>query len=648
MSPEKPININIESDAPLLQEFIPEVMEHLENIERGSLVLESAPDDASTLNMIFRAFHTVKGGAGFLNLVAIGELAHQLESMLDMIRQHKLRIDTNIIDLILKGADTLKNFFTEIDAQVKGLQPVGPITFPTEPLKERVREAISGQSAPAAPPPAAAAPPAQPEPSAPQEPAKAKKAKKPKATKAPEETNTTPATVAPAEPAAPTAPPPSEPAAAPAPTSSEAAQAEPAAPAPAPAAPAAPTDSGEGGQRMDKAQLARAAAAEQSFVKVGTQKLDMLVDLVGELVITQSLIAQSPHLDSDAKQALARNFSHLHRVTKELQRSTMSMRMVPIRATFQKMNRIVRDVAAKQNKRVQLVLEGEGTELDRNIIEEIGDPLVHMIRNAVDHGLESPEEREAIGKPAEGRIVLRAFHQGGSIIIQIQDDGKGLNQERLFAKAVEKGLISSQAHLTEKEIFDLIFLPGFSTASTITDISGRGVGMDVVRQNIEKLRGKIEIESEVGKGSTFTIFMPLTLAIIDGLIVSVGPERYILPTLSVRESLRATSDMLSTVYGRGELLNVRGHFIPLLRLHDLFDVEPEFRRIEDGVLVVVEFGRMTRCILADRLLGKQEIVIKSLGETFQDNRLVAGGAILGNGRVGLILNVANLVQPTAC
>ena len=398
---------------------------------------------------------------------------------------------------------------------------------------------------------------------------------------------------------------------------------------------------------MDKAQLAR-AAAEQSFVKVGTQKLDMLVDLVGELVITQSLIAQSPHLDANAKQALARSFSHLHRVTKELQRSTMSMRMVPIRATFQKMNRIVRDVAAKQNKRVQLILEGEGTELDRNIIEEIGDPLVHMIRNAVDHGLESPEEREAKGKPAEGRIVLRAFHQGGSIIIQIQDDGKGLNQERLFAKAVEKGLISSQAHLTEKEIFDLIFLPGFSTASTITDISGRGVGMDVVRQNIEKLRGKIEIESQPGKGSTFTIFMPLTLAIIDGLIVSVGPERYILPTLSVRESLRATSDMLSTVYGRGELVNVRGHFIPLLRLHELFDVEPEFRRIEDGVLVVVEFGRMTRCILADRLLGKQEIVIKSLGETFQDNRLVAGGAILGNGRVGLILNVANLVQPVSC
>jgi two-component system chemotaxis sensor kinase CheA len=210
---------------------------------------------------------------------------------------------------------------------------------------------------------------------------------------------------------------------------------------------------------MDKAQMARAAAAEQSFVKVGTQKLDMLVDLVGELVITQSLIAQSPHLDADAKQALARNFSHLHRVTKELQRSTMSMRMVPIRATFQKMNRIVRDVAAKQNKRVQLVLEGEGTELDRNIIEEIGDPLVHMIRNAVDHGLESPEEREAIGKPAEGRIVLRAFHQGGSIIIQIQDDGKGLNQERLFAKAVEKGLISSRISRRKRSLTSS-FCPG--------------------------------------------------------------------------------------------------------------------------------------------------------------------------------------------
>ena len=267
-----------------------------------------------------------------------------------------------------------------------------------------------------------------------------------------------------------------------------------------------------------------------------------------------------------------------------------------------------------------------------------------MIRNSVDHGIEQAEARTARGKPAEGTVELSAFHQGGSIVIQIRDDGNGLNKERILAKAIENGLVNPDAALSDSEIFGLIFAAGFSTAEAITDISGRGVGMDVVRRNIENLRGKIVIDSAPGQGTTFTILLPLTLAIIDGLIVGVGPERYIIPTLSVRESFRPTPEMLSTVYGRGELVNVRGRLTPLLRLHHHFNIESRVSDPTQGILVVVESGPDRRCVMVDELLGKQEVVIKSLGDQFKANGALAGGAILGDGRVGLILNVDALVK----
>ena len=381
------------------------------------------------------------------------------------------------------------------------------------------------------------------------------------------------------------------------------------------------------------------------MVKVDTLKLDSLVDLVGEMVIAQSLIAQDKDLASLQSQKLARNLAQLGRITNDLQRTAMSMRMVPIRATFQKMTRLVRDTVARIGKQAELVLEGEDTELDRTIVEEISDPLIHMVRNSVDHGIEMPDVRVANGKPASGTVVLRAFHRSGSIVIEIRDDGAGLNKERLVAKAIEKGIIKPGEQLSEKEIFNLIFAPGFSTAAVVTDISGRGVGMDVVRKNIDKLRGKIDITSTLGHGSVFTISLPLTLAIIDGLVVSVGGERYILPTLSVRESFRPTADMLSTVHERGEMVNVRGRLSPLLRLYEHFDVIPESKNpTESIIVVVVESDGADRCVQVDQLLGKQEVVIKNLGETFKRNPSLAGGAILGDGRVGLILDVNSLVQ----
>jgi two-component system chemotaxis sensor kinase CheA len=324
----------------------------------------------------------------------------------------------------------------------------------------------------------------------------------------------------------------------------------------------------------------------------------------------------------------------------------MSLRMVAIKGTFQKMNRLVRDLTANIGKDVELVIRGEETEMDRTMVEELADPLMHMIRNSVDHGIESSATRLAAGKNAKGTIRLSAFHQGGSMVIEISDDGAGLNKARILAKAIERGIVSAGAELEDRQIHDLIFAPGFSTAEKITDISGRGVGMDVVRQNIAKLRGKIEIESTLGEGTTFRIFLPLTLAIIDGLIARVGEQRYIFPTLSVCESFRPTPEMISTIYGKGEVVKVRGKLRPMLRLYEYFKIAPRTTNPTEALVIVVESANQQRCILVDELIGKQEVVIKSLDERFKQNKALAGAAILGDGKVGLILDPRALVNAT--
>lgn len=381
-------------------------------------------------------------------------------------------------------------------------------------------------------------------------------------------------------------------------------------------------------------------------VKVDTAKLDVLIDMVGEMIIAQSLVAQDPEIKSLASSRVTRSLAQLGRTTKDLQRTAMSLRMVPIGGVFRKMIRLVRDLSQRSGKQIDLVLLGEETELDRNIVEEIHDPLLHMIRNSVDHGIEKAELREASGKSATGTITLAAFHKGGNVVIQIKDDGAGLNREKILNKAAALGLVGNETSaLSDKEIFNFIFAPGFSTAQEITDISGRGVGMDVVRKNIEQLRGKIEIQSTPGQGATFSIFLPLTLAIIDGLIIRVGQNRYILPALSVRESFRPAAEMLSTVHGKGELVDVRGRLIPLLRLNDFLDVKADQVDPTRAVVVVIESDGAERCVLVDEVLGKQEVVIKSLGDTFQTNPLLAGAAILGDGRIGLILDAHALVHP---
>jgi len=366
--------------------------------------------------------------------------------------------------------------------------------------------------------------------------------------------------------------------------------------------------------------------------------------LVGELVIAQSMVVQNPDVQNINSLELVRSVRQLSRVTKELQRNATSLRMVPIRGLFKKMARLVRDLAIDTKKQVQLVLDGEETELDRNIVDKMADPLIHMIRNAIDHGLESPAERVAAGKSALGTIRLSASHARGGIVIRIDDDGRGLNGERILRKAIEKGLIHSELGLSESEVYSLIFLPGFSTAEKVTDLSGRGVGMDVVRGSIESLRGKVETQSALGVGTTFKILLPLTLAIIDGLLVGVGKERYIIPTLSVRESFRPHAGMVTSVQGRGEMVAVRGRQTPVLRLGAYIGTTAQSTRPEDGILIVVESGDQSRALLVDELIGKQEVVIKSLGHAFEQQNIVAGGAVLGDGWIGLILDVDTLVR----
>jgi two-component system chemotaxis sensor kinase CheA len=318
------------------------------------------------------------------------------------------------------------------------------------------------------------------------------------------------------------------------------------------------------------------------------------------------------------------------------------MRMIPIGQLFQKTSRQVRDLSRKAGKQVDLELSGEETELDRNIVEDLADPLMHMVRNAVDHGIEPPAQREKAGKSATAHVTLRAGHQAGQIIIEVSDDGRGLDRDKILKKAREQGLVSADAALPDGEIFNLIFQPGFSTAEKVTDVSGRGVGMDVVRRQIQKLRGRIDILSKRGEGTTFILKLPLTLAIIDGLVVGVGNQRYVVPIFAIREMLKPAEDAISTIRGREEMAMVRGALLPVVRLYQRFHVQPRFENPWESLLIVSESGGRQFCLMVDELIGKQEVVIKSLGEGLRNIAGVAGGAILGDGRVGLILDLEGL------
>ena len=602
--PEEKLKI-AEGDAPLVMDFISESSEHLESAEADLLHIEECPDDPETINSIFRAFHTIKGVAGFLNLKQIGSLAHVAENLLDEARKEKIILGGSSVDTIFESIDVMKQMFSALQQAVENDQHVQPYQK-LQPLIDRIKQCTSGKS-----PPIKLGEVIVQEGTA--SAAEVRNALHEQRTGSPDKkigdilVDKKVVTE----------------------------------------------------QQVDKAiqnqKLPPAARANENkkivnetTVKVTTGRLDSLINMVGELVIAQSMVSQGLDEHIRADQRLARNVRHLDKITRELQELSMSMRMVPVQGVFQKMARLVRDLSRKAGKDIEFVMTGAETELDRNVVEAIADPLVHMVRNSVDHGVETPEERSGKGKPPQGRVELKAFHQGGNIVIEICDDGKGLNREKILEKAIAGNIVKEGQELSDSEIYRLVFHAGLSTAEKITDVSGRGVGMDVVRKNIESLRGRIDIESTIDKGSTFSIRLPLTLAVIDGQVVNVGKETYVIPSVSIEHSIRPQPEQLKTVQGaRGEMVMIRGKLLPLVKLYRLFGIESELIDPCEAIIVVVTDGDNRCCVQVDSLLGQQQVVIKSLGDYLGSIKGVSGAAIMGDGNVSLIVDVPGLISLAA-
>ena len=563
-----------EDDVPLVLDFVAEANEHIEAAEAGLLELESKPGDSEVLNQIFRAFHTIKGMAGFLNLAEIGSLAHSAENLLDGARKGELVIAGDRGDVVFESIDMLKKMIAglkeSVDAggAVAAQQGLGD-------LLTKLKAAVESKS------PGALL-------SSPQGREKDKELDEILLNE---------------------------------PGSNVQATAE----------------------IREISTKTRLSSGDEK-IKVSTSRLDNLINMAGELVIAQLMVTEEVNSNLTVEHELARKVAHQSKIVRELQELSMSMRMVPIHGVFQKMARLVRDLSRKTQKDVTFATVGEETELDRSIVDKIADPLVHMVRNSVDHGIESKAERLAAGKNPVGRVELRAFHQAGNIVIEIEDDGKGLDKDKILKKAIDNGIVEAGQELSEDEIFKLVFHAGLSTAQKVTSVSGRGVGMDVVKKNIEALRGKIDISSTPGSGTVFTIRLPLTLAIIDGQIVRVGRNRYIIPINSIVRSLRPGAEQLSSVQGRGEMVTVRGKLLPLVRLHKLFNTVPRTEDPTEALLVVVEEDNNRCCLLVDELLDQRQVVIKSLGEALGKAQGVSGGAIMGDGRVSLILDIPGLME----
>lgn len=683
------------------ESFFTESAEHVETIETGLLDLEQRPQDLDLLNRIFRAAHSIKGNAGMFDFTVIGGLTHQMENVLDLLRNEKMPVTPHVIDVLLRGLDGLKGLLeatrageTTDDQMTRTLEQelqacqqgpdgligdgqeagTGNTQAPTPaednwrlinitwapfpelfqrgldpalifhelkdlgmmktlevrtdqmPLLEEmdpercylrwyieletdasmatldgvfdfVRDGSELEIQDCSPP--------KPEPYkrvgeilleegvvTPEQVYESLSKQKPLGQILVDENKVTPNQL---------------------------------------------------NQALEKQQKLK--KAESASIRVDTDKIDKLINLVGELVITQSMITDLGEKFTMVQlPVLQERITQLERNTRELQERVMSIRMMPIGTAFHRFPRLVRDLAAKSQKHIQLVMSGEDTELDKTLIEGIGDPLTHLVRNSADHGLETPEERVQQGKPTLGTIRLHAYHDGGNICISVEDDGRGLNREKIIAKAIERGLIADGTQMSDEEVYQLIFRPGFSTAESITDVSGRGVGMDVVKRNIEGLGGMVSIQSTPGEGSRLTLKLPLTLAIIDGMTVRVGQEHYIIPLITVTESIRPKEQDLQRIVGKGEVVNIRGEWIPMVRLYDVFQLTPDFRDPAQALLVILEAEGRRVAILVDELTGQQQVVIKSLEQNYRKVEGVSGATILGDGQVALILDVPGLAK----
>ena len=593
-----PVLLQDNHDAEMVPEFLTEARELIEQSEQALLQLEETPDDPEAISVVFRCFHTIKGGAAFLGLEAAERFAHAAENILGKMRDGEIRCEGAYAQLCLHSVDCLSSVVEAIAVAASGGDAAIPETY--APLMRDLDRANRGvlPDSMVASTDADSNEPATPE----------------AATDLP--------SPGPESPSAPES-------ASSAPSKSE------------------PSRQPEGANAKSRTPSSKSMGSMSSdgTLRVRTERLDRLIDMVGELVIANAMVAEDEAITAGAYTDLRTKVAHLVKLTRELHDLSMSMRMVPLRATFRKMTRVVRDVAQKRGRKVRLVTAGEETEIDRNMVDVIGDPLVHMVRNAVDHGVESPEERRAAGKDPDGSISLSAYHASGNIVIELSDDGAGIDRDAVVKKATARGLIDSDAGMSDSEVFALIFEAGFSTAEKVTEVSGRGVGMDVVRRNIEALRGRIDIESTLGVGTRFTIRLPLTLAVSDGMLLLAGSERYIVPIHHVVESFCPDGSMLHTFAERGEMVRLRDKLLPLIRLGSIFGVPGIAARPEDGLLVVLRGADGHFALLVDELLGQQQVVVKTLEQGLGLVPGVAGAAILGDGQVGLIIEpeeIANL------
>lgn len=605
-------------DEEFIREFLTEAAEHLDNVDQAVLTLEQDPEDKDAINVIFRAYHTIKGISGMLDFEDVKNVAHNAENILDMARQDELQVNGDVIDIIFESTDKLRNYLDEIETAINGEKVFyrdknAPAMI--EMLKGFIERVKGGESS-------------------------TQQAEASKAQEKPQEHNVIQETVA--EKKEESVP------------QKVVEQAEKKEQVPVAAAEkvAANVSSAKTVEKKPSptksAKDSKKVTKVKELIKVDTAVLDKILNTIGEIVIAQSMVQRNFSEGEVETDKAERNLRQLEKITRELQELGMSLRMTSVKSTFEKMARLVRDVAKKTGKLVTFQMEGEDTELDRNVVERISDPLVHMIRNAVDHGIEdNAEDRISAGKKPSGNVILRAFYEGGNVHIQIQDDGKGLDRDVIFRKAVEKGIVTEGQKMSDEEVFSLIFAPGFSTAAQITDVSGRGVGMDVVKKNIEALRGRIGIKSQKGEGTIFTIMLPLTLAIIDGMIIKVGEEKFIIPTLNISESIKVRNEQFNYALGKGESVMIRNELIPVYRLNDMFGIKKmNHKNIgnDSQLMVVVENVGKQVGLLVDEIVGQQQIVIKNLGSLFKDLKGFSGGAIMADGSVGLIIDIASLVS----
>ncbi len=672
------------------QVFFDEAFELLAEKEKLLLALDVAAPDSEDLNAIFRAAHSIKGGAATFGFTDITEVTHMLESLLDRIRKGEMALTTEHVDAFLAAKDILT-------MQMEGHQHGSSVDQDAvDSVCRRLKALSLGQAAPAVEPAPAAPDAAASEtvatdagpvadadgnfhfrielPVVPQRDVEALASELgllgtisqetlPDQRVAftlvtsegrdnivaicsfvldPDDLKITHAGGVPQAAAAAVASAPADPGYAIFEPAKPEASAQPAAPAAEAAKPeqAAGEAKNWGRRATDK----EGGSAESSSIRVGVEKVDQLINLVGELVITQAMIEQRINaLDPIVHERLLNSASQLARNTRDLQEAVMSIRMMPMDYVFSRFPRMVRDLAAKLGKKVEFVTRGAATELDKGLIERIVDPLTHLVRNSVDHGIEMPEKRRASGKNETGKLTLSAAHQGGNIVIEVNDDGGGLNREKILAKARQQGLPVSDA-MTDGEVWQLIFAPGFSTADVVTDVSGRGVGMDVVKRNITAMGGNVEIHSIPGSGTTIAISLPLTLAILDGMSVKVGEEIYILPLGYVIESLQPAAVDVKEIAGQGKVVKVREEYLPLIPLYQIFAIEPRFDDPSQAITVILESDGKKAALLVDSLVGQQQVVVKNLESNFRKVAGISGATILGDGGVSLILDVAALLR----